>query len=111
MIGTPPETHAANRSAQYHVLADGKTLAKGEFGAGVLGQAEIDVAVEGAASLELQSSHASGTALPTLFWANARIMTMDGAEIKLSSLLLTLENVERDTVKSCGRHFHLKRLV
>jgi hypothetical protein len=92
MIGTAPESHYVNKRLFYTVRGDGKTLAEGKFGAWILGSANIDVPVTGVKQLELET-RTELSKKPTLFWANARIVTKDGREIPLSQLPLKFENI------------------
>jgi hypothetical protein len=94
MVGTAPEQHDVNKRLYYTVRGDGKTLADGRFGAWILGQAPIDVSVDGLKQLELET-HTELSKKPTLFWASARIVTRDGKEIPLSQLKLSTDNVVR----------------
>jgi hypothetical protein len=85
MIGTAPEAHPVQRIVDYAVRADGKALAEGKSGMWILGEQTIDVPLDGAKSLELETR--TGTTQPgTLFWANARLVTADGREVPLLDL-------------------------
>jgi hypothetical protein len=107
MIGTAPEYFDVQKRLFYSVRGDDATLAEGEFGAWILGQAEIDVPLAGVDELMLQtrieitkSEFAPPSAQhfatePTLFWADARIVTRDGREMSLSELTPRFENVVR----------------
>jgi hypothetical protein len=92
MIGTPPETHGVNKHVTYAVRGDGNVLQEGRSGVWILGQVEIDVPVDGVQSLELET-RAGGA--PTLFWANARIVTHDGNELPLLQLPITSDNTRQ----------------
>ena len=94
MIGTAPEMRDVQKRLFYTVRGDGKTLAGGKFGAWILGKADIDVSVEGMKQLELETKTELAK-LPTLFWANARIIAKDGKEILLSELTPKFENVRQ----------------
>jgi hypothetical protein len=92
MVGTSPEQHDVNKRVFYTVRGDGKTLVEGRFGAWILGQAPVDVSIDGLQQLELQT-HTELSKKPTLFWANARIVTRDGKELPLSQLKFSTDNV------------------
>ena len=94
MIGTAPELRDVQKRLWWTVRGDGKALADGKFGAWILGKDEIDVPVEGVKQLELETKTELAK-LPTLFWANARIVAKDGREIPLSDLAPKFENVRQ----------------
>lgn len=94
MIGAAPEMREVQKRLWWTVRGDGKTLADGKFGAWVLGQADTDVSVEGVKQLELETKTELAK-LPTLFWANARIISKDGKEIALNELPVKFENVQQ----------------
>ena len=85
MVATAPEAHDVEKRLFYTVRGDGKTLAEGKFGAWILGEADIDVPLEGIKTLALDT-RTELSRKPTLFWANARIVTRDGREIALRDL-------------------------
>jgi hypothetical protein len=92
MVGTAPEMFPVEKRLFYTVRGDGKVLAEGKFGAWILGSADIDVLLDGVKQLELETrTELSKT--PTLFWANARVVTKDGKEIPLSGLPVKFENI------------------
>jgi hypothetical protein len=93
MIGTAPEFFPVEKRLFYTVRGDGKVLAEGKFGAWILGSADVDVPVEGLKQLELET-RTELSKQPTLFWANARIVTKDGKEIPLGELAPKFENIE-----------------
>jgi hypothetical protein len=76
----------------YTVRGDGRVLTEGKFGAWILGSADIDVPLAGVKQLELQT-RTELSKKPTLFWANARIVTQDGKEIPLGELPVKYENI------------------
>jgi hypothetical protein len=92
MVATAPEQHDVEKRLYYTVSGDGKVLAQGKFGAWILGQADIDVPLSGVQHLDLQTK-TELSKRPTLFWANARIVTTDGKEIPLSSLTFKADNI------------------
>lgn len=94
MIGTAPEMFDVQKRLFYTVRGDGKILTDGKFGAWILGKADIDVSVEGMKQLELETKTELAKQ-PTLFWANARIVTKDGREIPVSELAPKFENVRQ----------------
>jgi hypothetical protein len=94
MVATAPEMHPVEKRLYYSVRGDGKTLADGKFGAWILGQAEIDAPVEGVSQLELETK-VELSKKPTLFWANARVVTRSGHEIPISHFPVNYENVEQ----------------
>jgi peptidoglycan hydrolase-like protein with peptidoglycan-binding domain len=102
MIGTAPEIHPVEKRLFYTVRGDGRVLAGGKFGAWILGSADIDVSVENLKQLELET-RTELSKKPTLFWANARIMTKDGKEIALSQLPVKFENIVKP--KEAGKDY------
>lgn len=94
MIGTAPEMRDVQKRLFWAVRGDGKTLADGKFGAWILGEDDVDVSVEGVKQLELETKTELAK-LPTLFWANARVITKEGREIPLSDLAPKFENVRQ----------------
>ena len=92
MIGTAPELHDVEKRLFYVIRGDGKILAEDKFGAWILGSAEIDIPVVGIKQLELET-RVELSKKPTIFWANARIVTRDGREIPLSALPVTTANI------------------
>jgi len=102
MVATAPEMHSVQKRLYYTVRGDGKTLADGKFGAWILGQAEIDVPVEGIKELELETK-VELSKKSTVFWANARVVTKSGKEIPLDQLPVKDENIDRP--KEPGRDY------
>lgn len=92
MIGAAPEMLDVSKRLWWTVRGDGNVLTDGQFGAWILGQADIDVSVAGVKQLELETKTEQARQ-PTLFWANARIVTKAGREIPLTDLMPTFENV------------------
>jgi hypothetical protein len=92
MIATAPEQHDVEKRLFYTVRGDGKTLTEGKFGAWILGQANIDVPLDGIKQLELETK-TELSKRPTLFWADAKIITTDGKDIPLSQLPLKFQNI------------------
>ena len=85
MVGTAPEMFPVEKRLFYEVRGDGKVLMEGKFGAWILGSADVDVPLSGVKQLELQT-RTELSKRPTLFWANARVVTQDGREIPLGDL-------------------------
>lgn len=94
MVGAVPEDHHTEKRLAYTVRGDGKPLAEGKFGAWILGEAAVDVPLAGVRILELETRTELAKA-NTLFWADARIVTASGAELPLSHLPLSYDNVVR----------------
>lgn len=94
MIGTAPEMRDVQKRLFWTVRGDGHALTNGQFGAWILGKADVDASVAGVKQLELET-RTELAKLPTLFWANARIVTKDGKEIPLTDLMPAFENVHR----------------
>jgi hypothetical protein len=92
MVGTAPEQHNVNKRVFYMITGDGKTLANGQFGSWILGEADIDLPIAGIKQLDLQT-RTELSKRPTLFWASAHVITADGKEIPLSQLHCTTDNV------------------
>jgi hypothetical protein len=76
----------------HEISADGKTLAKGESGAWILGDVNIDVPVADAKELTIKLT-TDGGKRKTLFLANARFVTAIGKEESLD-VQPTAENIE-----------------
>ena len=102
MVGAAPEQHDVDKRLFYTVRGDGKTLAEGKFGAWILGKADIDVPLENVKQLELET-RTELASKPTLFWADARVVTRDGKEIPLADLPVKFENVAQP--KSPGQDY------
>ena len=81
---------------------DGKTLAEGKFGSWLLGRGDVDVALDGVKSLELETK-TELSKKSTLFWVNAKVVTRDGKEIPLSQLPTKSANVL--PTKSAGQDY------
>ena len=99
MIGTAPEMRDVQKRLFYTVRGDGQPLADGKFGAWILGQADIDAAVAGVRQLELET-HTELAKLPTLFWANARVVLADGTEKTLAELGATTDGHPRTSFEN-----------
>ncbi|MGB8353961.1 MAG: hypothetical protein WCD79_08760, partial [Chthoniobacteraceae bacterium] len=93
MVATAPEMRDVKKRLYYTVRGDGNVLADGKFGAWILGQAEIDVPVAGVGHLELETK-VELSKKPTVFWANARVVTKSGQEIPLNQLPAKYGNIE-----------------
>jgi hypothetical protein len=92
MVANAPEWQQTEKRLFYTVRGDGKTLAEGKFGAWILGEGDIDVPVDGVQKLELETKTELAK-MPSLFWADARVVTRDGREIPLSDLAINAQNV------------------
>jgi len=102
MIGTAPEMREVQKRLFWSVHGDGQPLADGKFGAWILGETNVDVSVAGVKQLELETKTELAK-LPTLFWANARVVTKDGREIPLNQLPVKFENIQQP--KEQGRDY------
>lgn len=91
--GRAPEDHGTQRPLEYTVQGDGKILAKGKFGAWILGEGRVNVDVTGIKKLTLSSALSSRGESKTLFWAEAVLETHDGKTISLSELPVVKTNV------------------
>jgi hypothetical protein len=96
MLASPP-VPVGGRQVSYAVRADGKVLAEGKSGMWILGQQNVDVPLQNAKSLELE------TQTGPVFWANARVLTAEGKEIPLSRLTVTYDNAAQTPEK--GKDF------
>jgi hypothetical protein len=92
MIGQSPQVQHNEKKLWYTVRGDGKVSTEGKFGSWILGQADLNVPLNGVKALELET-RTEGAAKKTLFWANARVVTADGREIPLASLPVRYENI------------------
>jgi hypothetical protein len=105
MVAAAPEQLDVEKRLFYAVRGDGKTLAEGKFGAWILGQADIDVPVEGVQTLELET-RTELSKKPTLFWAEARVVTREGREIPLPDLAqVSSHNVTPSPSKTSEDYF------
>jgi hypothetical protein len=92
MVGQAPQYQNNEKKLWYTVKGDGKTLDEGKFGSWILGQADIDVPLQGVKALDLETK-VEGAKKNTLFWGDARVVTASGEEIPLSKLPVKFENV------------------
>ena len=88
-----PEDHGTQRTLEYTVQGDGKVLAKGKFGAWILGEGRVNVDVTDIKKLTLSSALSSRGEPKTLFWAEAVLETREGKIIPLSELPAVKTNV------------------
>ncbi|MDB5325391.1 MAG: hypothetical protein JWM57_960, partial [Phycisphaerales bacterium] len=102
MVATAAEEHGTQKRLWYAVRGDGKTLAEGKFGSWLLGRGDVDVALDGVKSLELETK-TELSKKSTLFWVNAKVVTRDGKEIPLSQLPTKAANVL--PTKSAGQDY------
>lgn len=92
MVAQTPEDQGVDKRLFWTVRGDGRVLAEGKLGAWILGKGEVDVSLEDVESLELET-RVEVAKKPSLFWANAVVVTRDGKEVPLASLPMTTENV------------------
>jgi hypothetical protein len=92
MIGQAPEMREVQKRVFWTIRGDGKPLANGRLGTWILGRDDVDIAVTGVKQLELETTTELAK-LPTLFWANPRVVTPDGKEIPLRDLPVKFENI------------------
>jgi hypothetical protein len=92
MVATVPEDHDTGKRLTYAVRGDGKELARGQFGAWILGKGAVDVPLVGVRRVELET-RTELSKRPTLFWAGARVTLRDGRQVPLASLPVTFDNV------------------
>lgn len=85
MIAQPPEVPETSQWVNYEFTGDGKSLAKGESGMWVLGQADIDLPVQGVNELALNITADGKAKKNSLFLANARWVTASGQEIPIAA--------------------------
>jgi hypothetical protein len=97
MIGTTPENHEIRKQLFYKVTGNGKVLAEGQFGSWILGQAAIDVPVEGVETLKLETRFDIRDE-ENIFWADAHIVTAAGEKIPLAELPLTYTDIRQPPV-------------
>lgn len=102
IVGCDPEYQGVNKQLFYEVLGDEETLAKGQFGAWVLGKEKIDVDLSLKKELVLkvkvnQVEFEKDIYIPmekSIFWGNPCIETNSGKRISLSQLDLKYENTD-----------------
>ena len=92
MVGQSPQNEGNEKKLWYTVKGDGKILDQGQLGSWILGQAAIDVPVQGLKELDLETK-TEGAKKNTLFWGDARVVIASGEEIPLSKLPVKFENV------------------
>jgi hypothetical protein len=92
MVAQSPQSENNEKKLYYTIKGDGQILDEGKFGSWILGQAAIDVPVQGLKDLDLETK-VEGSHNNTLFWGNARVVTSDGQEIPLSKLPVKFDNV------------------
>jgi hypothetical protein len=92
MVGQSPQNQGNEKKLWYTVKGDGKVLDEGKLGSWILGQAVIDVPVQGLKELDLETK-VEGAKKKTLFWGNALVVTATGEEIPLSKLPVKFENI------------------
>lgn len=97
MVGQSPQVQGNEKKLWYTVKGDGKVLADGKFGSWILGQANVDVPVQGIKTLDLETK-TEGAKKNTLFWGNARVVTADGKEIPLAQLPVKYDNIVQPLV-------------
>lgn len=97
MVAMPPETHDSQQWINYKVTGDGKILTSGESGTWILGAQTIDVPVTGLSELNLEVSTTGGKK-KSLFWANARLVDINGKETPLGDLT-DMQNIELPAIK------------
>lgn len=93
MAGTAPEPLEVQKHLSYKIMADSKTIAQGETGAWILGQAEISTKLQDVKqlTLEVKSQESKN---PNIFWGDAKILLQDGTELKVSDLPVKSINVK-----------------
>lgn len=123
MIGTPPEYHKVDKQLFYEVIGDGEVLAKGQFGAWVLGKDQIDIDVSQIKKLTLKvkvddildENDIKTISKNTIFWGNPYIINEANEKVNLASLDLSYTNTNMGNgigtgyyggvVKIQGEHF------
>lgn len=97
MVGQSPQVQGNEKKLWYTVKGDGKVLAEGKFGSWILGQAQVDVPLQGVKTLDLET-RTEGAKKNTLFWGNARVVMADGSEMALAQLPVQYENIAQPPV-------------
>ncbi len=92
MLATQPEPIEVQKQVQYTVLGDGRVLAEGRSGVWILGQQPLDVDVSGVRKLTLRLD-VKGSKRNTLFWGDARVMTVGGDSVWLKDLPMQTRRV------------------
>lgn len=111
ITGCDPEYQGVNKQLFYEVIGDDESLAKGQFGAWILGKEKIDVDLTGKMELALkvrvrQVEFEKDIYIPmekSIFWGNPYIVTKEGEQISLSELDLVYENT--DTGNGIGNDY------
>ncbi|WP_159886957.1 hypothetical protein [Paenibacillus puerhi] len=102
VIGRAAEYHGYTIPLSYRVETDGEIRAQGEFGAWLLGEGKVDIALDGVRTLTLRvTNHPiyNEQKYPQrtkqgLFWGEAYLLTADGTRLELSNLALDYENID-----------------
>lgn len=112
MIGTPPEYHKVEKQLHYEVLGDEVTLAKGQFGAWVLGKDKLDIDVSKVKILTLKvkvenvldENGKKVESKSTIFWGNPYFVKETGERIELENLDFTYQNTDKG--KGVGKGYY-----
>ncbi|MEN8862648.1 MAG: hypothetical protein ABF315_05615 [Lentimonas sp.] len=86
MVGNYAESLDVARQLHYQVIGDGVVLEEGRLAPWILGKAEIDVDVSGIQQLEIETRVEKAKAPKTIFLANPRLISANGADIALSDV-------------------------
>ncbi len=108
IVGCDPEYQGVNKQLFYEVLADGESLAKGKFGAWILGKEQIHVDISQKKELLLkvkvkQVEFEKNSYMPmekSVFWGNPYIEKENGEKVFLAEL--DMEYINIDTGNGVG---------
>ncbi|GHV01590.1 hypothetical protein FACS189485_00240 [Spirochaetia bacterium] len=103
LIANVPANFTLHKQLEYAVEGDGRQLAKGRFGAWILGRDDISVDIENVDEITLRvrvtkvmdENEFISQCLKTIFWGDPRILDGAGKIIYLSELNIETENVDR----------------
>ena len=103
IVGADPEYFQVQKQLHYAVVGDGQMIARGKFGAWILGRDDLDVSVEGIETLELRvrtdeayGEHGSlNKTEKTIFWGDPYLVMEDGEIRYLSDLPIRYHNTDQ----------------
>lgn len=102
VIGCDPEYYQTQQQLYYRVVTGGTTACSGHLGPWVFGREDLEVELDGADSLVLQTEStpvspeyedAPMIPEPCVFWGDGVVITAEGHEISLSELPVSYHNI------------------
>ncbi|SDD07080.1 Heparinase II/III-like protein [Paenibacillus sp. UNCCL117] len=93
VTGRYAEASGVNKTLEYQVLGDGKTLAGDRFGAWILGKRQVIVSLRGVEELTLKVQ-VDRSGQKTVFWDDPSVILEDGRRLHVSELEGIYRNVD-----------------